>query len=179
MFSIDYDDDYYYDELNNSSYYDNYDYYEPSGDFDSLFGVIFSFLLPFILLFLVIALVITILYLMNLQNTLNQVHPSRRKVSPGNVWLMLIPLFNVVYSFFLYPKISESVKAEYEYRGLQSEGDFGRGIGIAIPITNLASIIPFVGWISVITNFVLFIIFWVKTSQYKTTLMSTSKERNT
>ena len=123
----------------------------------------------FIILFIVIAaLVVGILYLLTLQNLLNRVKPENRTVSPGNVWLLLIPIFNLIYPFILYPKIAESVSKEYQSRGLPADGDFGKGLGITMPILSLCGIIPFiVGPLAGLANLVIWIIFWSKMSKYK------------
>ena len=57
------------------------------------------------------AILVAVFYLLNLQNLLKQITPANRQVEPGNVWLMFIPLFNIIYPFILYPKITDSVKA--------------------------------------------------------------------
>ncbi len=116
---------------------------------------------------------LNVFYLLNLQDTLKEVGESRRQVPPSNVWLMFIPLFNLIYPFILYPKICDSVKAEFEYRGMNSKGDFGKGIGITLPILSLVSIIPYLGVLASIGHLVFFIIFWSKTAGYKNQLRTT------
>ena len=126
----------------------------------------------FILIFIVIAaLVVGILYLLTLQNLLNRVKPENRTVSPGNVWLLLIPIFNWIYPFILYPKISESVAKEFQSRGLPADGDFGKGLGITMPILTLCGIIPVIGALAGLANLVIWIIFWAKMSKYKNQLV--------
>ena len=128
----------------------------------------------FLILFLVFAAAITVavFYLLNLQNLLKEIDPKNREVEPGNVWLMFIPFFNWIYPFILYPKIADSVKAEYASRGLAPQGDFGRSLGITMPILGLCGIIPFLGYLASLANLVLFIIFWVKMAGFKNQLRS-------
>lgn len=130
-----------------------------------------------LLIFLIGVIVLYVYYLLNLQNTLKQVADSRRLVPAGNVWLMFIPLFSVVYGFILYPKISDSVKAEYAHRGLPADGDFGRGVGLALAIAGVVGIIPIdaLKGIAGIASLVLFIIYWSKTAKYKAELMRSGK----
>lgn len=128
---------------------------------------------------ILIAIAIGVLYLLTLQNTLKQVETANRQVAPGNVWLMLIPLFSLVYAFILYPQLCDSVKAEYRYRGLNSNDDFGRGLGITMPILSLCSLIPGIGSLAGIANFVIFIIFWSKMAGYKSKLESTPRGEGT
>lgn len=126
-----------------------------------------------ILLFIIflVALVPGILYLLTLQNLLKAISHENRLVSPDNVWLMLIPLFNLIYPFILYPKISDSLSHEYESRGWDPDGDFGKGLGTAMPILGLCSFIPVIGFLAALGNFVVWIIYWSKMSAHKNTLL--------
>lgn len=136
---------------------------------------------PLQMIFIVViigAIVLNVLYLLTLQNTLKEVDPSRRQVPAANVWLMFIPLFNIVYAFILYPKISDSVKSEYAHRGLSPDGDFARTIGITMAALSIAGILPYIGVLIGIANLVLFIIFWSKMASYKNRLASTPKTGN-
>jgi hypothetical protein len=138
------------------------------------YGNLALFTGPFlIVLFLIIAvsLLVSILYLLTLQNVMKQVSPKNQDVPPVNVWLMFIPFFNIIYPFILYPRICDSIKKEYSLRGLQESGNFGRSIGIAMPILSLCAIIPVLGVLAAFTNIVLFIIFWSKMGGYKATLI--------
>jgi hypothetical protein len=141
------------------------------------FGALSGGLLLFAFMFLAGVIVLYVFYLLNLQNTLKEVGDSRRLVPAANVWLMFIPLFSVVYGFILYPKISDSVKAEYAHRGLPADGDFGRGIGLAMAIAGVVGIIPIdiLKGIVGIASLVLFIIYWSKTAKYKAELMRSGK----
>lgn len=118
---------------------------------------------------------VAVFYLKNLQDTLKECHVKNQQVPPGNVWLMFIPLFNLIYPFILYPKISESLKREFEDRNSPQNGDYGRGIGITMPILGLCGIIPILGIFAGIGNFVLFIIFWVKMAELKNKLRALPK----
>lgn len=127
----------------------------------------------FLILFIIGAIILNVFYLLNLQNTMKEVGAARQQVSPSNVWLMFIPLFNLIYPFILYPKISDSVKAEYSFRGMTPDGDFAKNIGVAMPILGLASLLPYIGTIAAIANIILLILFWGKMSSYKNRLKET------
>jgi len=118
---------------------------------------------------------VVVLYLLNLQRLLKEISTTNRLVAPGNVWLMLIPLFNLIYPFILYPRICDSVRNEYQSRGMSEDGDFGRAIGITMPVLGLCGWLPYIGVIAGIANLVLFIIFWVKMAGYRTKLRSAPK----
>lgn len=141
-------------------------------NFDATFFAVFG---VFIFLILAVAIVINVFYLLNLQNLLKEIDRKNRLVEPGNVWLMFIPLFNIIYPFILYPKICDSVRNEYQSRGIRKVGDFSRGVGIAMPILTLCGFIPILGGLAGLANLVLFIVFWVKTAEYKGELKRSPK----
>ena len=122
-----------------------------------------------ILIFVVIVIVVAVLYLLNLQNLMKSIKEENREVSPGNVWLMLIPLFSIVYAFILYPKISASIKKEFESREMDTAGDGAKTLGLALAITGAAAIlpIPVLGGLIGLANLVIFIMWWVKTAGFK------------
>ena len=109
-----------------------------------------------ILIFVVIVIVVAVLYLLNLQNLMKSIKEENREVSPGNVWLMLIPVFSLIYAFILYPKISASVKKELESRGM--EGDGSKNLALALAITGALGVVPVVNTIAGLANLVIFII---------------------
>ena len=129
-------------------------------------------LIVFLLIFGIAGIVVAVFYLLNLQNLLKEISPKNREVEQGNVWLMFIPLFNIIYPFILYPKICDSTRNEYEARGMGAQGDFGRTIGIVMPILGLCGWIPVLGGLASLANLVLFIIFWVKMAGYKNQLIA-------
>jgi hypothetical protein len=92
--------------------------------------------------FVVIAIAITIaiLFCLTLQRTLTEVRERNRRMSPGLVWLYLIPLFNVFWSIYMVFKIAESLRNEFDYRGWRTEGEsFGKTVGGIWSIGNVAS----------------------------------------
>lgn len=78
--------------------------------------MIAAFLSVFLIFFL-IGLTIAILYLLNLQNTIKAAAPENRMMKPGYVWLLIIPLFNIFYMFYVAKKISATIAAEYAAKG--------------------------------------------------------------
>ena len=62
-------------------------------------------LLLIIMVMLLLFLLPFILYLVTLQNTLKEIKPENRKMQPGKVWLMFIPLFSLVWHFIMINRI--------------------------------------------------------------------------
>lgn len=120
-----------------------------------------------LMVMLIIVLIPTIFYLISLQKVLGRCRPENRTLEPGMVWLLLIPLFNIVWQFLVVNHISNSLKKEFEARGEQpDEAEPGKGIGLAMCITNVVSIVPYLGTVVGIASFVLWIIYWVKIAGY-------------
>lgn len=116
-----------------------------------------------------IFLVIEILYLVTLFGTLQAVAPQNRRMEPGLVFLLIIPLFNWIWNFFVVIKIRDSLQAEYAARNLQGDG-FGYGVGMAMSILVICSIIPLLGILAALAGLICWIIYWVKMAGYKRTL---------
>lgn len=127
----------------------------------------------FILIIIASAIFLTpvILYLLTLQNTLKKVKKKNRTIEPGQVWLNLIPLFNIVWQFIMINRIADSLKAEFSERNISIKEDRpGAQIGVAYCILNLCGFIPMLGGLASIAGLVCWIVYWVKISNYKNQL---------
>lgn len=115
-----------------------------------------------------------ILYLLTLQKTLNLVRPENRHMEPGLVWLALIPIFSIIWNFFIVSKVAESLRLEFKQRNIQiQEEKPGYAIGLAYCILFCCTIIPVLGLLTSIAGLVCWIIYWVKISGYKAELEAT------
>ena len=124
-----------------------------------------------ILIAIAIALIPMIFFLITQQNTLKAVSPELRKMSPGNVWLQLIPLFGMVWQFMVVSAIADSLKAEYAKRNIPVQEDRpSYGIGLTYCILFVCGIIPFLGGLASLGGLVCWIIYWVKIAEYKNKL---------
>jgi hypothetical protein len=113
-------------------------------------------------------------FLLNLQNLLNRVNVRNRAMPAGNVWLNFIPIFNLGWFIYTVTKVRDSVKAEYESRGWQPQGDFAYNVGLAAGVLAIVTFfmgwVPVLGWAVGIAQVVCWIIYWLKTSEIKNTL---------
>lgn len=129
-----------------------------------------------ILLAIGIGLLPKIFYLITLQNAMNAVRPEFRKMPSGQVWLELIPLFGLVWQFFNVIHVSDSLKREFEARGIRpAEERPGYSIGITFCILFCCAVVPFLGILAAIAGLVCWIIFWAKIANYKAELQRTLK----
>ena len=118
-----------------------------------------------------IFLIPAILFLLTLQNTLKRVHKKNRIIEPGQVWLNLIPLFNIVWQFIMINRIADSLKNEFSERNIPIKEDRpGAQIGVAYCILNLCGVIPVLGGLASLAGLVCWIVYWVKISNYKNQL---------
>jgi hypothetical protein len=108
-------------------------------------------------LFLLMAIPATLAYVI-----LNRIPESHRKQSPGLCFLMLIPIFSLVWQFFVYPKISESFKSYFATHPNPPQGDFGAGIALWCCVSAILSFVPVLGVFAGLASLILLIIFFVK-----------------
>jgi len=109
-----------------------------------------------------IFLVPVIFYLLTLQKALNRCSPENRAMAPGMVWLMLIPLFNLIWHFFVVINVAKSLGAEFQKRGITEEPKPGQTIGMIMCILAVCSIIPLLGILCSLGWLVCWILYWVK-----------------
>src|SRR5438045_3532909 len=96
------------------------------GAWEILAGVLVCVVIVFAVIIL-----LHILFLLNLHWTLAQVREPNREMSPGMVWLNLIPLFNIVWAIIMVSKIANSLRNEFEDRGWSTSNEgFGRTTGM-------------------------------------------------
>ena len=118
----------------------------------------------------------SVFYVKNLMDLLKEVSPKNRQVHPGFVWMLFIPFYGAfIFPFSLYPKIAESLRREFDDRNSPQEGDYGKSLGIVLPILTCCFIIPVLNILAIIGLLVVGIIFWVKMAQYKSMLRSLPK----
>jgi ABC-type phosphate transport system permease subunit len=114
----------------------------------------------------VISIVIGIFYCLTLQKALSRCSSQNRTLSPGLVWLYLIPVFNLIWHFVIVINLAKSLHAEFVSRNMVEEQSPGYGIGLATCILNVVGVIPYVGWLTGIPGLICWIIYWVKIAGY-------------
>jgi len=93
---------------------------------------------------------------------LSRIPPQFRKQDPGMSFLLLIPLFSVVWNFFVHPKVAESMKAYFDAQGPHTYGDCGGSLALWLCICGACSFVPLLGLFAGIAGLVLMIVFYVK-----------------
>ena len=123
-----------------------------------------------VLVFLVM-LGITIFILYLLYKLLDALPPQYRLMEPGLVWLLLIPCFNLIWNFFVYPRIARSYQNYFYAHGRTDVGDCGATLGIWFSVCHVLISIPCVNYITGIfcgpAMLVLLIIYLIKLHELK------------
>ena len=111
---------------------------------------------------LAILLIPTIFFLLTAQKALARCSPESRTLSPGLVWLLLVPLLNLVWIFIVVINVSKSLGNEFRRRGIPESPAPGQGVGLAWAICAVLSWIPVLGGFLGLAALVCWIIYWVK-----------------
>ena len=119
-------------------------------------------MMVFILIGLAVALAVAIVLLYLIYSCYQRIPPQHRQMEPWQVWLLLIPLFNLVWNFFVYPKLAKSYQSYFAEQGRTDVGDCGEKIGLWYAICAAVCIIPCVNYVAGPAALVLWIIFLVK-----------------
>ena len=132
--------------------------------FEGLFQPAHLLVIFFICFVLIIP---AIFYILTLEKALSRCSEQSRVTSPSSAWLMLIPLFNLIYHFILVNAVARSLANEFGRRGIVTpEREPGKSIGIPMCVLNLCAVIPILGVLSGLAGMVCWIVYWVKIADY-------------
>jgi hypothetical protein len=129
-----------------------------------------TFIWLFFVIWVAVLILPTIFFILTQQRALSKCAPANRTMSPGLVWLQIIPFFNFIWQFFVVIALANSLGAEFRMRGIQEEDKPGQGIGLAMCITRICVVIPLLGILSLIASVVLWIVYWVKIAGFSSKL---------
>ena len=103
-------------------------------------------------------------------STLKRIPEQYREQSPGMVWLLMIPCFNLIWNFFVYPKVAASFQNYFnDHDDVRGDiGDCGASIAQYYCIAGACSIIPLLNYLAGPAGLVLLILTLVKFHSLKT-----------
>jgi hypothetical protein len=120
-----------------------------------------------LVIFICLALIPAIFYLLTLSRALKKCSPASRTMQPDMVWLLLIPLFNLVWGFLVVLALSKSLGNEFRARGItNADPEPGKTIGLAMCICVACGIIPYLGFATGLASFVLWIVYWIRIAEF-------------
>ncbi len=88
-----------------------------------------------------------------------------RQLAPGLVWLLVIPLFNLIWNFWVFPRLSRSYQIWFEAKGDTTKGTCNSGLAWAYSIVAACTILVFIPCLGVligVASLVLLIIYLVQ-----------------
>jgi hypothetical protein len=111
---------------------------------------------------IIIPFVTFVFYIRAISKTIKAIDPEYRTQSPGMAWLLLIPVFNVIWFFFLLKSIKTGFLRMYENQRVSQPIDTGYTYGIAMGCCWAAIFIPKLIFVALIPMFVFSILHWSK-----------------
>jgi hypothetical protein len=125
----------------------------------------------------VIALAVYVLFLSAAVRVLVRVEPENRRMEPGQVWLNLLPLFNLLWLVVTVERVGESIRNEMAARGRRRGEGYGKtagltwltltGVGLLAsanqdfrPLTVLAWLVALIYWV----------VYWAQLAAYASRL---------
>lgn len=136
----------------------------------ALFGIAIPGTLCLVLLSVFV--VAVFIYLVTLSRILGHISPEHREMEPSKVWLLIIPVFGLIWHFFVVFKLSHSIKKAFEAQDLNSnDPHFSIGLGLVVSTCLCFVCISFIfpHLLTVILGavfVVLWIIWWIKVAGY-------------
>jgi hypothetical protein len=115
-----------------------------------------------VLFFIAVAVTIKAFYLLTMYRALDRCSLENRAMEPALVWLSFIPCFGLVWQFFIVINVAKSLGAEFKKRGIVAEDQPGLAIGLAMCITSVMCVIPYVNCVLGPAAIVCWIIYWVQ-----------------
>ena len=122
--------------------------------------------LPIIL----IALLIPVLVAAALYFTFRRIPPQHHALSPGLVWLLVIPCFSAVWNFIVFTQLSRSLQRAYRAGGRNDVGDCGFALGIAYAVCVIGAALPILGCVVSVAAVVLLVIYLLKVDRLSRTI---------
>lgn len=118
-----------------------------------------------------------ILFLLTQQRTIRLIQPRNRRIEPGEVFLQLIPLFGMIWQFFVVARLSESIRRELRettfsfeqtpvvYNEKEERPTYR--IGMTYCILFCGYLIPFYGSNLFLAGMICWVVYWVQLYRVK------------
>jgi hypothetical protein len=110
-----------------------------------------------IMMAMLVSIGIAVLITFLVYNVYKDIPAQYQQMPPGQVWLLIIPLFNLYWNFVAYPKISESYRLYAQSKGQDDGSDYGLQqaknyaicmiIGLVCGIASLIGLVLWIMWL--------------------------------
>tara|TARA_B100000809_G_scaffold84452_1_gene82912 strand:+ start:2407 stop:2919 length:513 start_codon:yes stop_codon:yes gene_type:complete len=118
-----------------------------------------------------------------LSSCFKRIPEEHRKLKPGLVWLLTIPVLNIVGNFFVYPALAKSYVAAFESQGSNPHGNCGHTLALVYCIlVAVTTVLPWIPCLNILGCFncllypaalVIWIIFLIKAGGLKSQISDT------
>lgn len=126
--------------------------------------------------FIISGIVVLLVWLVVMNKALDQVSHDLRRMEPNAVWLCLIPLFGLVWQYFVANAVGEGLAKELLARNMfPKEEKPAYGYGLTGCILTSCCIIPYAGVCIAIIGLVLLVVHAVKISEYNNILQQSGR----
>jgi hypothetical protein len=130
--------------------------------------------LAFLFVVLLVSLVIGLFVCYQLYVAARQLPLANRKLAPGLVFLLFVPLLNLVWLFVVVMKISQGYQEYFAANPRPGVGDCGYGIGLGWAISAICVFVPLVRLFAGLAALILMILYLVKLSQMRALVAPTT-----
>lgn len=104
-----------------------------------------------------------------------RVVPGQYQVMPPkHIFFGMIPFFNLVWTFFIVSRVSQTFENYFSAIGRPQPGDYGKTVGLIWAITACLFFIPYLNCITSLTAIVCIIMFIVKVRGFKSLVQESS-----
>lgn len=126
--------------------------------------------------FIIAGIIVLVIWLVVMHKAIDQVSHDLRRMEPSAVWLCFIPLFGLVWQYFVVNAVAEGLSKELLTRNLfPKEEKPAYGYGLTGCILMSCCVIPYAGVCIAIIGLVLLIVHTVKISEYNNVLQQSGR----
>lgn len=132
--------------------------------------------LPYMIGFAILQLILWLLLGNSIRSTLLLIRKENRMMSPAQAFLIAVPLFNIYWNFMVVRHLRDSLNNEFFDRKVAVDENPTQKEGNIFAWSFLASNIPlpkFIGYITMFSTIIGFVLYWVKVVEYKKLLKKT------
>lgn len=106
-------------------------------------------------------------FLAAVARTLRRVSPENRRMEPGQVWLNLIPVFNLVWCTVTVERVAESLRNEFRAREMDGpEENYGRPRGLTLLALLASGVLFYPAFICYPAALVYAVLYWRQLNRY-------------
>lgn len=137
----------------------------------------FQKLLPYILAIGILQIVLWLLLGNSIRTTLLLVRKENRMMSPGQAFLIVLPLFNIYWNFMVVKHLKDSLNNEFFDRQVAVDENPTQREGSIFAWSYLVRNFPLPGFIlyaALFSNIIGFVMYWRKVVEYKKILKTTT-----